>query len=67
MPKFKVEICRIGYGFNEITVDADCIEEAKYKALEQAGDLSFSEKSSDYEVNFAVQLERNPSKGRYDV
>jgi hypothetical protein len=64
MAKFKVEICRIGYGFNEITVDAANLEEAKYKALEQAGDLSFSEKSSEYEVNFAVQLERTPSKGR---
>jgi hypothetical protein len=47
MPQFRVEICRVGYGFNEVLVDAANESEAHHKALEDAGNLLFSEKSSE--------------------
>lgn len=46
--KYKVEICRTAYGFNTVEVEADSPEQAKEKALDQAGDHLYSEKSSEY-------------------
>ncbi len=56
MPKFQVEVCRIGYGFATIEVEADDQEQANAKALDEAGNHEFSEKSSDY------VLEGEPSR-----
>jgi hypothetical protein len=62
MPQFRVEICRVGYGFNEVLVDAANLNEAKFNALEKAGDLIYNEKSSDYSVNYCVELEKKPTQ-----
>lgn len=45
---FKVDVCRVGYGFRTITVSAVTQEEAEEKALDQAGDYYYSEKTSEY-------------------
>lgn len=51
MPKFKVNVTRIGYANLDIEVDADSPEQAEEKALDKAGNYLFSEHSSDYESN----------------
>ena len=50
MPSFTIPITRIAYGFTEIEVEAISQTEAEEKALELAGDVSFSEKTADYEL-----------------
>ncbi len=45
---YNIEVCRIGYSFKTITVDATSREEAEDNALDEAGGYEFSEKSSDY-------------------
>ena len=47
MKEYEIEICRTGYGFATITVKADS-QEAERKALDEAGDHLYSEKSSEY-------------------
>jgi hypothetical protein len=47
---FDVEVMRIGYGYSTIRVRAISEEEANEKALDEAGDHDFSEKSSDYKI-----------------
>jgi hypothetical protein len=47
---YNVEMCRIGYGSRVIVVKARSEEEASEKALDEAGDHEYSEKSSEYEV-----------------
>jgi len=49
--KYQVEVCRISYGFNIIEVEAESKEQAKEKALDEAGDHEYSTKSADYDVN----------------
>lgn len=48
--EFEVEVVRIAYGFKTIKVTAQSPEEAKRKALEQAGNYEFSEKTSEYQA-----------------
>lgn len=48
--KYDVEVCRTSYSTRTITVEAANGEEAKQLALDAAGDLEFSEHSSDYSV-----------------
>lgn len=48
MPKYSVEVCRTAWGFNTIEVEADNPEQAKEKALDEAGNYLYSEKSSEY-------------------
>ena len=48
LTKFDVGVCRIGYGFGSIEVQASSQEEANEKALDEAGDHLFSEKTSEY-------------------
>jgi hypothetical protein len=55
MRKFDVEITRIGYGYKTIRVEADTEDEARQKALDEAGNHVFNEKSSEYEAQFAVE------------
>lgn len=45
---WKIEIRRAGYGFHEINVTAKTTAEAIEKAQDVAGDLEYSEKSSEY-------------------
>jgi hypothetical protein len=47
---YNVEMCRIGYGSRVIAVKAQSEKEASEKALDEAGDHEYSEKSSEYEV-----------------
>jgi hypothetical protein len=48
MPKFKVTMCRTGYGFATYEVSAPNLQKAREKAFETAGNYDYSEKSSDY-------------------
>lgn len=50
MPTFSVEVTRIGYATKEIEVNADTQEEANAKALDEAGNHTFDEQASDYEL-----------------
>lgn len=45
---WEVEICRTSHGFNDIEVIAKTMDEAIAIAENRAGDLSYSEKSSEY-------------------
>ena len=46
--KFKVEVCRTSYGFNEVEVEAETPEEAEEIALEEAGNYLYSESHAEY-------------------
>jgi len=48
---FTISVCRTGYGFRDIDVEANSEEEASEKALELAGDHEYSEKESEYSVD----------------
>ena len=51
MPRqFHIPVSRIGYSFASIAVESDTIEEAELKALDEAGNHEFSEKSAEYEL-----------------
>jgi hypothetical protein len=51
MPLFNVNVCRVGYSFLNLQVEANDEEEAKSKALDQSGDHFFSEKDACYHVD----------------
>lgn len=53
MSKFEIEVCRVGYGFATIPVEANTLEEAETIALDEAGGHSFSEKTSEYSLTNA--------------
>ena len=55
--KFKVSVIRIGYAFRSFVVDAENEVVAAAKAVDNAGDFHFSEKSSDYGVEFIEEIE----------
>ena len=57
MKKFKVEVWRISYGFNEIEVEAETPEEAEEIALEEAGNYLYSESSSEYTTDGVTEKE----------
>jgi hypothetical protein len=59
MPKFRVDITRIGYAHTTIDIEADDIFEAREQAKETAGNYSYSEKSADYEVGTATEIKNN--------
>jgi len=46
--RYRVSICRTGYGFTSIDVMARSPEEAEDLAHDEAGDHSYNEKSSEY-------------------
>lgn len=50
MAIYEVQVSRIGYGFSTLRVQAESQAEAEEKAIDEAGDVLFSEKDSDYEV-----------------
>ena len=51
MPKFQIEVIRIGYALREIEVEADTRQEADRKALDEAPSCLFSEHHSEYKLN----------------
>lgn len=53
---WSVAVCRIGYGFNTITVQASSRAEAEERALDEAGHHCYNEKEADYSVDFASPL-----------
>ena len=46
--KYRVHVCRIGYGHATIEVTASTAKKAEGLALEEAGNHDFTEKSSEY-------------------
>ncbi|MHC4616434.1 MAG: hypothetical protein ACYTEQ_01640 [Planctomycetota bacterium] len=50
MLKYIVTVCRIGYAFRDIKVEAHTAEEAKVTAEEIAGNYEYSESTSEYEA-----------------
>jgi len=54
MEKYKIEVCRIGYGYKTIEVEATSQEEAENMALDEAGDHEFSEKDAEYVLTNAA-------------
>lgn len=58
MPRFKVDITRIGYGHTTIELDAEDILKAREIAQETAGNYSYTEKSADYEVGTAIEIKQ---------
>lgn len=57
MKKFRVEVCRISYGFNEIEVEAETPEKAKEIALEESGNYLYSESHADYKTDGVTEKE----------
>jgi hypothetical protein len=51
MATFKIEVVRISYGFKTIEVQADNLEDAQNKALDDAGNYEFTESSAEYELD----------------
>lgn len=59
-----VTVCRTGYGFADIPIEADSQAAAEAAAIEEAGNYSFSEKTSEYSVAGLEPLaETLPNKG----
>lgn len=56
MPRFSVDVCRTGYGFASIEVDAGSRDEAMMLALEEAGSHYFSERESEYSALGITEL-----------
>ena len=56
MPLFNVSVCRVGYSFLNLQVEAENEEEAKSEALDKSGDHFFSEKDSCYHVDTVVPV-----------
>ena len=54
MPKYRVTMCRIGYGFKTFEVEARTRFEAEEKAYEMAPNHEYSEKKSEYELQNVV-------------
>ena len=57
MPVYDVEVCRIGYGFRTIRIDSSNEDEAVDKALDSAGNYSYDEKTSNYEIESVEEVE----------
>ena len=55
--KFKVEICRTSYGFNEVEVEAETPEEAEEIAFEEAGNYLYSESNAEYTTDGVTEKE----------
>jgi len=51
MKRFKVSVCRIGFGHNDIEVEAKSKKDAETMALAAAGHYSFSEQDACYELD----------------
>jgi hypothetical protein len=51
MRKFTVNVVRVGYSFLTIEVEAEDKTDARFKAIEEAGNREFSEGGVDYDTN----------------
>lgn len=56
MKKYAVVVVRIGYGFATIEVNAGSVREARIKAIDEAGNHYFSEKTAEYKVNCLMEV-----------
>ena len=56
--KYSVTVCRTGYGFATFEVEGNSLKEIKDKAIEQAGNYAYSEKSSEYEIDSYHKVEK---------
>lgn len=57
LKKYRVPVCRIGYGNRDIEVEATSKKEAVARALDEAGSHEFSEHDADYEApDGAIEL-----------
>jgi hypothetical protein len=54
--RYRVSVCRTAYGFNTIDVQARSPEEAEELALDEAGDHTYSEKSSEFTTDGVERL-----------
>jgi hypothetical protein len=50
VPQFEIDVTRVGVGFATISVEADSLQDAQQRALDEAGNHEFSEKASEYEL-----------------
>lgn len=55
--KYSVDIVRIGYGFHTVEVMATSQQEAREKAMDEAGNYEYSEKTAEYEVECVTKEE----------
>lgn len=56
MPNYKVAITRVSYSGHDIEVEAKDEAEAQRKAMEEAGDLVFSECSAEYQIDYVKEI-----------
>jgi len=56
MKTYDVGVCRIGYGFRTIRVEAETMADAMMKAEDTAGSFEFSEKNADYEADSVMEV-----------
>lgn len=56
--KYSVDIVRIGYGFHTVEVMATSHQEAREKAMYEAGNYEYSEKTAEYEVECVTKEEQ---------
>lgn len=57
MPRYQVHVVRIGYRCVDVIVEADNARQAKQKAGDEAGDISFPyEHSYEYQVEKPVRI-----------
>jgi hypothetical protein len=47
----------VSYSFATVEVEADSMDKATNKALDNAGDLSYSEKDADYSIEYIQEGE----------
>ena len=55
MPKYRVTMCRIGYGFKVFEIEARTRFEAEKKAYEMAPNHQYLEHKSEYEMESIVK------------
>ena len=67
MPKFTVAVIRIGYACKDMEVEAANEEEAKEVALDHAGNESFSEHHSEYEVDYVTPMSEEQRQVTDDI
>jgi hypothetical protein len=57
--KFKVSVVRISYANQDIEVIAEDSAEAEILAMEEAGNLSYSEHDAEYDINYIEEIKEN--------
>lgn len=58
MPKYNVDVYRIGYASNTIPVEAGCEVEAKHKAMEMIDDYDWTDYDVDYDIRGIVEVSK---------